>query len=130
MALSTAEIGICMIRNYEIFALIDFFCKHVPSHIILEFFEHFSLDVNVEFSQLAEKRMLTLFSQMKFFRCQRLLRYHTQRVAEKFGRLRAAATYVVVGDVQPKTIEGFLRGIAAAKYRISYRVEYYFWTVR
>ena len=88
----------------------------------LWFFKTFVLDVNVEFSQLAEKRMLTLFSQTKFFKCQRLLRYHTQRVSEKFGRLRAAATYVVEGDVQPQTIERFLRGIAAVEVAAWFKV--------
>ena len=53
--------------------------------------------------------MTAWFHQTKFYTCQRLLRQYTQRVSEKFGRLRSAASLVFDKNTPPQTIESLLK---------------------
>ena len=70
-----------------------------------------SLHTDVDaFTTSAERKIIAFICQRKFIFCQRLLRQHTQRVSEKFGRLRSAATLVVNPDVAPSTIGRLLDG--------------------
>ena len=54
-----------------------------------------TLDINQKFYDDAETKMKRWLLQTKFIRCQRLLHRYTQRVSEKFGRLRSAAASAV-----------------------------------
>ena len=68
-----------------------------------------SIEVDA-FSVNAEQNLKSFIYQRKFVSCQRLLRQHTQRISEKFGRLRSAAILVIDPDVAPTTIQRFLNG--------------------
>ena len=47
----------------------------------------------------------------KFENCLKLLQLHTQRISEKFGRLRSAAALVVEESGNPPTLENYINGI-------------------
>ena len=67
-----------------------------------------TVDVNEKFYVDAETKMKRWLLQTKFIRCQRLLHHYTQRVSEKFGRLRSAAASAVEQGGFAPTLAGHI----------------------
>ena len=59
------------------------------------FFSATLIEINTTFYEDAEIKLKGWLLQTKFMYCQRLLQRQTQRISEKFGRLRSAAALVV-----------------------------------